>query len=211
MAKPAWRGRNADVSCAFRPFARGLLRQTDDGQVNNQIRRERIVYAVLLAATAGWLSAIIAAPALLARGHITTALTLYQTFSVICHQLPARSLNWHEFPLGVCSRCTGIYAGFAVGLLIYPLVRDLREMRFPPRALLLSALLPMTLDVLVDWAGLRANTFFSRSATGALLGAVLAFYILPGLVETFCARNNATGSSSMAATTNPNPQQRIHT
>jgi len=85
--------------------------------------------------------------------------------------------------MGVCSRCASIYAGFIIGLLLYPFLRDLREDRFPPRWILIGAAVPTAIDFAGGVLGLFANTFLSRALTGVLFGAVAAFYVTPGLVS----------------------------
>lgn len=143
-----------------------------------------VVYAGLLLVAVGWFALIVATP-LLADHHNLLSLIFYRSFSAVCHQMPERSFHLHGFPFAVCSRCTGIYAGFIVGLLIYPLVRSLRESEMPHRRWLILAALPMLADFGLDFVGLFGNTFVSRTTTGALLGIVAAFFILPGCLATF--------------------------
>src|SRR5262245_32852563 len=92
-----------------------------------------IVYTGLIAATAVWLAMIVAAPWLLAKGQILPAALAYHAFSAVCHQLYERSFTLYGHPLGVCSRCTGIYGGFGFGLILYPFLRSLKEVSFPAR------------------------------------------------------------------------------
>lgn len=143
------------------------------------------VYVSLLLLSFGWLALIVAAPVLKAQGHQLSSFVVYRSFSAVCHQLPERSFHFHGLPLGVCSRCTGIYVGFVIGLIIYPFVRGLRQSVLPERRWLILAALPALIDFGAGFIGLFTNTFFSRVATGGLLGAVAAFYILPGCVSTF--------------------------
>ncbi len=128
---------------------------------------------------------IFAAPWLWSEGHTLPAALLYRGFSVVCHQMAERSFHFHGHQLGVCSRCAGIYGGFVLGLALYPMVRLLKETVFPPRWILLGAAIPTAADFLLGYSGLWANTFLSRTATGLLLGVVLAFFILPGFVSAF--------------------------
>jgi len=67
-------------------------------------------------------TARIVAPLAAAGGHNEIAGAIYYAFSGLCHQRPDRSffIDGHKF--GVCSRCTGIYFGFAFTLLVYPLL-----------------------------------------------------------------------------------------
>ena len=144
-----------------------------------------IVYAALLFVSLVWLGLILAPSTLMAEGYPLSAMILYRSLSAVCHQIPARSFYFFGFPLGVCSRCTGIYVGFVCGLMFYPFLRNLCEDIMPPRRWLILAGLPMLIDFGGGVLGLFNNTFFSRSVTGALAGAVAAFYILPGFISTF--------------------------
>jgi len=83
----------------------------------------------------------------------------------------------------VCARCFGLYAGFAAGVMLYPLVRSLGKRDTPARAWLIIAAVPTTVDFALGFFGIWENTHFSRSLTGALLGIVAAFYVVPGLVD----------------------------
>ncbi|HEU0172873.1 MAG TPA: DUF2085 domain-containing protein [Blastocatellia bacterium] len=142
-----------------------------------------IVYAALMTLSILWMALVLAAPWLMAERHFLASAVIYQGFSAVCHQIPERSFYFHGHPMGVCSRCASIYAGFIIGLSLYPLLRDLREGGFPPRWILISAAIPTVIDFTVGVLGLFANTFLSRALTGILFGAVAAFYITPGLVS----------------------------
>lgn len=128
-------------------------------------------------------SVIVAAPLLLAREHTALALTLYEAFSYLCHQLPERSLHLEGQKLAVCSRCTGLYFGFALGILLYPLARSLKRVDTPRLWWLLLATVPVILDWALTFLGLWENTHLSRFLTGALLSVVAAVYVVPGLVD----------------------------
>jgi hypothetical protein len=76
-----------------------------------------------------------------------------------------------------------LYAGFALTLLIYPLLRSLRSAAFPPRRVLFLAALPLVVDFSLTFFGIWENTHTSRLLTGALLGSVAVFYVMPGIVD----------------------------
>ena len=126
---------------------------------------------------------IVGAPLALAAGHGRLAATIYQTFSHLCHQLPERSFFIKGHPLAVCARCTGIYAGFAVAAVLYPLARSLRQTEVPARKWLFIAAAPLAIDFAIEFSGVWHNTHSSRLSTGALLGAVAVLYIMPGLLD----------------------------
>lgn len=141
------------------------------------------VWAGCGALTTAWVCLFFAAPLLEARGQGTASWMLYRLFAPLCHQLPERSFYVAGYPLAVCARCAGIYVGYTVTLLLYPLVRSLRRTDAPARVWLFAAAAPTAIDFLVNFTGLWHNTHSSRALTGAILGAAAVFYTLPGLVD----------------------------
>lgn len=128
-------------------------------------------------------SLIVVAPVAAASGYSDVARGIYGAFGTLCHQLPERSyfIDGHQF--AVCSRCTGLYAGFAFTLLLYPLIRPLKNLVTPPRSWLVLAAVPLAIDFSVNLFGFWQNTHTSRLLTGALLGGAVVFYVMPGIVE----------------------------
>jgi uncharacterized membrane protein len=158
--------------------ARATLRRTSRHAIAAWVVWAAVVsFALLL------VGSIFAAPFALTNHHTSLAFTVYHAFSYVCHRLPERSFHLSGHPLAVCSRCTGLYSGFAVASLIYPLVRSLNCTDTPGRRWLLLAAVPMAIDGGLDILGVWQNTHFSRLATGLLLGAVAAFYVVPGLID----------------------------
>jgi uncharacterized membrane protein len=109
--------------------------------------------------------------------------SIFTFFSYICHQIPDRSLHIAGHQLGVCTRCSGVYMGLLIGLLIYPLVRRIDEIEPIPRFWLFLSLVPISIDWLLTIFGIWENTHLSRFVTGFILGATCAAYIVPALVE----------------------------
>ena len=146
-------------------------------------RRPLIFWLVSAATVTALVSLILVAPLAAAEGHNGLAFAIYHAFGTLCHQIPERSyfIDGHKF--AVCSRCTGIYAGFAFTLLLYPLVRSLRNTATPPRNLLILATLPLAIDFSLTFFGVWENTHTSRLLTGALLGSVAVFYVMPGIID----------------------------
>jgi uncharacterized membrane protein len=146
-------------------------------------RRPLIVWLTLVVVVALFTSAIIGAPLALASNHTFLGLTIYQGFSHLCHQMPERSFFIAGHKFAVCARCTGLYAGFGAAVFLYPLVRSLRRKDTPERKWLFLAALPLVIDFGLTFFDIRENTHWSRFSTGALLGAVAVFFVMPGLVE----------------------------
>lgn len=110
---------------------------------------------------------------------------IYTFFSTTCHQEESRSFHIFGEILAVCSRCTVIYAGFFIGVLIYPIFKKLDNTQLPPVWILLSISALMLADVLFDISGIMKNTFITRSITGFLLGVILPFYLIPGFTMVY--------------------------
>lgn len=148
-----------------------------------ETRRPLAYWLISTAVVLSIVSLIVVAPLAAAGGHDAIAGSVYKAFGAFCHQLPERSffIDGHKF--AVCSRCTGLYAGFAAALLSYPLVRSLRTTFTPPRSLLIFAALPLLIDFSLTFFGIWENTQTSRVLTGALLGAVSVFYVMPGISD----------------------------
>ena len=128
-------------------------------------------------------SLIVVAPVAAASGHSEVAKAIYGGFAIFCHQLPERSYFIDAHQLAVCSRCTGIYGGFLLTLLLYPLIRSLRNPILPPRSWLLLAALPLAIDFSVNFFGFWYNTHTSRLLTGTVLGSAIVFYVMPAIIE----------------------------
>ena len=133
-------------------------------------------------------SLIVIAP-LTAGSHLANS--IYGGFAVVCHQLPERSYFIFGHKLAVCSRCTGLYAGFALTLLLYPLLRPLRSIDWPPPVWLVLAAAPMAIDFGLTFLGIWENTHTSRLLTGLLLGSVSVFYVMPGIAELTTRKSRA--------------------
>ncbi|HET6979165.1 MAG TPA: DUF2085 domain-containing protein [Pyrinomonadaceae bacterium] len=146
-------------------------------------RRPLVFWLVSVAAVVLLVSLIVIAPLAAAGGHSEVAEGIYRGFGIFCHQRPDRSYFIDGHKLAVCSRCTGLYVGFAFTLLIYPLVRSLRSAVTPPRKLLFLAALPLIVDFSLTFLGIWENTHTSRLLTGALLGSVTVFFVMPGIAD----------------------------
>lgn len=152
-------------------------------QQTGSIRKPLATWLTVLVAALLVMSLIVAAPLALSSGHQSIAYNIYLAFSYVCHQIPARSFLVDQHPFAVCSRCTGIYSGFLIGVIAYPLVRSLRHTETPARKWLFVAAAPLAVDFSLEFFGIWSNSHFSRFITGALLGSVAVFYVLPGLLE----------------------------
>jgi len=150
---------------------------------SGSLRRPLLTWSVLVFGCLAVLALIVGAPAALQTGHSFWGRAIYRSFSYVCHQLPERSFFLGEHQFAVCARCTGLYVGFALATLCYPMFRSLRRTEAPARKWLFLAAAPLALDFALGFFGLWQNTHSSRFLTGALLGGVAVFFVMPGLMD----------------------------
>jgi len=150
-------------------------------------RYQKIIYAVILAVSLIWCGGILIAPlwhqALGMRGGISEL--YYKLYATSCHQLDSRSFHLGESKLGVCSRCTSIYFAFLLGIIVYPFIRKLNNIDLPAIIFLLLGTALVIIDASLDILDVIKNTFITREITGAILGFILPFYIIPGTIRIF--------------------------
>lgn len=142
-----------------------------------------IVWMAVTTIALALMALIVGAPLLQSAGHPEFAVRIYNGFSYLCHQIPERSFHLSGHQFAVCSRCTGLYAGFALATLSYPLFRSLRRTDTPRILWLFASALPLAIDFSLTYFGIWQNNHFTRFTTGALFGAVAAIFILPGAIE----------------------------
>ena len=148
-------------------------------------------YLILLLFVVLWCAALLAAPLLQSWGSPAGGF-FYEAFSKICHQLDQRSFHLEGFKLAVCARCSAIYFGFLMTLLVLPLPGPLEKLRAPRLLWLGYAALPMLLDVFLNDSGILVSTQMTRVFTGVIFGATLPFSIVPTLFEAVAQLNSSS-------------------
>jgi uncharacterized membrane protein len=107
------------------------------------------------------------------------AFLVYAAGSVICHQRPERSFHLLGAQMPVCARCAGLYAGTAVAAIVLWLKRPLTgRFSIGARRLLLGCALPTAATLLYEWTTGQAPGNWVRLASGAPLGAAVAWVLL---------------------------------
>jgi hypothetical protein len=96
---------------------------------------------------------------------------------LVCHQLTDRSFQIMSLALPVCARCTGIYAGAALGALVGLARGRARQGRIDARRLLIAAAAPTMATLLYEWVSGEMPSHWVRAAAGAPLGAAVAWII----------------------------------
>lgn len=111
---------------------------------------------------------------------------LVAAFHPLCHQIPERALVIWGVPMLVCSRCAGIYAGVALGVL-----RPL-PMRWLPHAprLLAIATTAMVVEVVAQDVGLHPPWHVTRTSTGIAFGWVASAWMCRRLALERCSNRH---------------------
>ena len=164
-------------------------------------RRARAAWVLAAGCAAGLLVLIVGAPLLKAGGASASAEAVYRMFALACHQMDERSFHLMGFKLAVCARCFGLYAGALAGALLYPLTRPLTRRDLPARGWLIAAGVPTLIDFALGFFHVWENTHASRFLTASLLGVVVAFYFVPGVVDlAFTPRSQLFGRNRKSQT-----------
>jgi len=124
---------------------------------------------------------VVAAPALLAHSCGVAGSMGYLLFSRVCHQVPERSFLVFGYPLAVCHRCSGIYAGMLLGCFV--VIDSISRSGRTRRVWVLGAVLVLAFDALAPMAGLWTNTPFTRFFSGLLFGTIASSLVVRGLTE----------------------------
>lgn len=89
-----------------------------------------------------------------------------------CHRRKDRSIKLSRFTFPLCARCTGIWLGFATGLLL----------RFAglhmPLVFAVTFILPLMVDGLTQRSGFRESNNVLRLLTGILFGIAINMLFL---------------------------------
>jgi uncharacterized membrane protein len=142
-------------------------------------RRIALPLAILALA---WATAILAAPRLAAGGgRIGTvgAAVVYVAGSGVCHQRPDRSFATAGVRWPVCGRCTGLYLGAALGVLVGARALGGTRALTPSawRVALVVAALPTAMSWLVESLGGPATPIAWRAVLGAWAGCVVGAFL----------------------------------
>lgn len=107
-------------------------------------------------------------------------------FEKLCHQDPFRSYSIDGVSMAVCSRCFGIYAAFAVGLLGSPILERSVSINHKIRLnVVIGAIAINAIDIFGNALGIWVNTLESRLILGIIFGISIAVLI----TEEFFKRN----------------------
>ena len=100
-------------------------------------------------------------------------------FAAVCHRLSERTIELAGVAMPLCSRCAGIFAGLALGVLLCWPRPTLKQARFA----LLGAGLLMVADIVTQDVGYHPMWHSTRLLTGGLLGYVAATALMSAIMR----------------------------
>jgi uncharacterized membrane protein len=112
----------------------------------------------------------------------------YNVLSGICHQFPSKSLWIVNRPMGLCSRCFTLYASFSISILFVPLFKKDKDI-----FIISFLLLPLILDGLFQYYGIRGSNNLTRIFSGILFGvaaSVIYKYFCFIISDFFISKSN---------------------
>ena len=103
----------------------------------------------------------------------------YNAVGFLCHQLPTRSFFLFTSPLGLCSRCFGIYLAGLFGCLF---IHFFPRLRITVTVFFLL-LLPCIVDGATQYLDFRISNNPLRFITGLLAGLGFSLYLFPRWID----------------------------
>ncbi len=104
----------------------------------------------------------------------------------VCHQIPERCFVIFGKRMPICSRCTGVYSGLGIGLLLPFILYGIYSINVSVLLfLLIIGLAPMALDGFTQFRGLRKSNNHLRFITGFVGGLFLGIMFNWLLVHVF--------------------------
>lgn len=151
------------------------------------------IYITTLIGIITWIGAIFYAPYLKSQSSPFSGF-LYVVFSPTCHQIPSRCFYAFGYPAAVCARCLGVYSGFLLGALIFPVVKGFSTPTMPKAKTIILISIPIIADTAANILGVWTSTHWVRFVTGILWGLILPFYFLAGLTDYFLRKKKRPNS-----------------
>jgi uncharacterized membrane protein len=136
-------------------------------------RDSAIVAAVLAGIATAFLSASVLCTWAIAHGASMRWRSLFRFF---CHGYPERCLVLWGVPMPICARCTAIYSGLALAIVVFVLLPRMSE--FAARMVMLIATVPLAVDGLTQLVRLRHSTNGLRLATGLVAGIAFGLWAI---------------------------------
>jgi uncharacterized membrane protein len=100
-------------------------------------------------------------------------------YAPICHQKAERSLTLFGEVMAVCSRCSGLYFGATLAVLLALLMP--RRLWWPHKVWFFAALLPTAIDAMLPWVGLPQLSLVPRHFVAWPAGFAAGWFVALGV------------------------------
>jgi len=158
-----------------------VLRTVESRQTTRAVGRARWAVGCVAALALAFVIGTFVAPAMMDQGHPWGGL-LRLSYAPLCHQQPERSLPVGDGFQAVCARCSGLYLGGVVGLVVGALLLVGRRTRMRP-AWLAAVAVPTFLDAALNAVGYSALPNLPRLLLAWPVGFVAALFLARGIEE----------------------------
>ncbi|MCL2491316.1 MAG: DUF2085 domain-containing protein [Coriobacteriia bacterium] len=105
----------------------------------------------------------------------------------LCHQMPERSFIYGGVQLPVCARCTGMYVGITITLvLLFVLYKGAQRVGLPSTAFFVAAAIAtfaIGFDGFGSYLGFYETNNFARILTGIMFGSAMGVVLYAILIE----------------------------
>ena len=115
-------------------------------------------------------------------GKIFVVHLLSNIYSIVCHQSESALVHLNDNHLLVCARCTGIYFG-ALMLLLLILIKPVK-VNVDLKPLFIFSI-PLIIDAIAVRLSIYPYSTIIAFITGLLFGAIVLFYILDAIENSF--------------------------
>jgi len=113
---------------------------------------------------------------------------VYAFFSPLCHQIDSRSFHINGVKLAVCSRCSLIYSGAFLGVILFPFVYK-RNVVKKGNLLLIVAVFPSVVEFLIEkFMGIEILSF--KILSSLWLGVIAGVILTSQIIDMFCSRRS---------------------
>lgn len=146
----------------------------------NEMKDKKIYYFLIL--SIGLWNLLIILPPFIKSFLPDISNLIYSSFHHICHQYESRSIFINNEKLAVCARCSGIYMGFFVGLLLLKYFKVTIEKFL---LFFLIASLPLMIDVSFNFLSIYTSNITTRTISGLIFGILSSIVLYKTISEAF--------------------------
>lgn len=163
-----------------------MWKGSEGATTNRDLEKPHLMLAILILLNGIWLAFAAGTDMLISNSATGQHLfsPVRRLFGAICHQQFDRSFELLGFPMYLCARCTGIFSGMLVGLMLIPLMKPLASVYRRWSNWILYAMIAINLlSVSVELVFSHEWTNLSRLAMGLGLGLSIPLLFIDHFIK----------------------------